>query len=74
MNKQNYRYWSASNEKRKHHKTFHSAEVNEWAAMSARVIIDPLVSVEKKGRQITVFVKSFKRERVVRSRESLHCD
>jgi len=54
VNKQNCRYWSATNPKRKHQKPLHSPKVTVWAAMSARGIIGPYFFEDERGRAVTV--------------------
>lgn len=54
VNKQNCRYWCATNPKRKHQKPLHSPKVTVWAAMSARGIIGPYFFEDNMGRAVTV--------------------
>lgn len=54
VSKQNCRYWSPENPKRKHQKPLHSPKVTVWAAMSARGIIGPYFFEDGRGRAITV--------------------
>lgn len=54
VNKQNCRYWSATNPKQKHQKPLHSPKVTVWAAMSARGIIGPYFFEDGRGRTLTV--------------------
>ena len=54
VNRQNCRYWSATNPKQKHQKPLHSPKVTVWAAMSARGIIGPYFFEDERGRTVTV--------------------
>lgn len=54
VNKQNCRYWSATNPKHKHQKPLHSPKVTVWAAMSARGIIGPYFFEDGRGCAVTV--------------------
>jgi len=52
VNKQNCRYWSATNSKRKHQKPLRSPKVTVWTATSTRVIIGPYFFEDERGRAV----------------------
>lgn len=54
VNRQNCRYWSTTNPKRKHQRPLHSPKVTVWAAMSSRGIIGPYFFEDARGRVLTV--------------------
>lgn len=54
VNRQNSRYWSSVNPRRKHQRPLHSPKVTVWAAMSAHGIIGPYFFENEHGRAVTV--------------------
>jgi hypothetical protein len=54
VNKQNFRYWSATNPIELHERPLHSSEVTVWCAISSFGIIGPYFFEDERERAVTV--------------------
>jgi len=54
VNKQNFRYWSATNPIELHDRPLHSSKVTVWCAISSFGIIDPYFFEDERERAVTV--------------------
>jgi hypothetical protein len=54
VNKQNFRYWSATNPIELHERPLHSSKVTVWCAISSFVIIGPYFFEDEREKVLTV--------------------
>jgi hypothetical protein len=54
VNKQNFRYWSATNPIELHERPLHSSKVTVWRAISSSGIIGPYFFEDERERAVTV--------------------
>ena len=54
VNKQNFRYWSATNPTKFHERPLHSSKVTVWCAISSFGIIGPYMFEDERERALTV--------------------